>query len=119
ESGLTVKGYVDSDYAGDINGRKSTTGYVFTLFGRTISWVSKLQSVVAMLTMEEYVAAAQTSKEAVWLKMVLEELGHEQKNIAIFCDNQCALYLARNLTFHSNAKHIQVQYHFVHEKVEE
>ncbi|GKE89518.1 retrovirus-related pol polyprotein from transposon TNT 1-94, partial [Tanacetum coccineum] len=65
ESGLTIKGYVDSDYAGDQDGSKSTTGYVFTLSGETVSWVSKLQSVVAMLTTEaEYVAAAQASKEA-------------------------------------------------------
>ncbi|GKB86563.1 retrovirus-related pol polyprotein from transposon TNT 1-94 [Tanacetum coccineum] len=74
ESGLTVKGYVDSDYAGDLDGSKSTTGYVFTLSGGTVSWVSKLQSVVAMSTTEaEYVAAAQASKEALWLKMLLEE----------------------------------------------
>ncbi|GJU92725.1 retrovirus-related pol polyprotein from transposon TNT 1-94 [Tanacetum coccineum] len=120
ESGLTVKGYVDSDYAGDLDGSKSTTGYVFTLSGGIVSWVSKLQSVVAMSTTEaEYVAAAQASKEAVWLKMLLEELGHEQEKITLFCDNQSALYLARNPTFHSKTKHIRVQYHFVREKVEE
>nr|GEZ21600.1 Gag-Pol polyprotein [Tanacetum cinerariifolium] len=59
DSDLIVTGYVDSDYAGDLDESKSTIGYVFTLFGRTISWVSKLQSVVAMSTTEaEYVAAA-------------------------------------------------------------
>nr|GEW03619.1 Gag-Pol polyprotein [Tanacetum cinerariifolium] len=52
ESGLTVKGYVDSDYAGDLDRSKSTTGYAFTLSGGTVSWASKLQSVVAMSTME-------------------------------------------------------------------
>ena len=120
ESGLTVKGYVDSDYAGDLDGSKSTTGYAFTLSGGTVSWVSKLQTVVAMSTTEaEYVAAAQAIKEAVWLKMFLEELGHEQEKITLFCDNQSALYLARNPTFHSKTKHIRVQYHFVREKVEE
>nr|GEW95285.1 Gag-Pol polyprotein [Tanacetum cinerariifolium] len=98
---LIVKGYVDSDYAGDIDGGKSTTGYVFALCGKIVSWVSKLQSVVAMSTTEaEYVAAAQASKEVVWLKMLLEELGHEQEKITLFCDNQSALYLARNPTFH-------------------
>ncbi|GJZ65614.1 retrovirus-related pol polyprotein from transposon TNT 1-94 [Tanacetum coccineum] len=113
-------GYVNSDYAGDLDGSKSTTGYVFTLCGGTVSWVSKLQSVVVMSTTEvEYVAAAQASKEAVWLKMLLEELGHEQEKITLFCDNQSALYLARNPTFHSKTKHIRVQYHFVCEKVEE
>ncbi|GKA90105.1 hypothetical protein Tco_0811917 [Tanacetum coccineum] len=120
DSDLIVKGYVDSDYAGDLDGSKSTTGYVFTLSGGTVSWVSKLQSVVAMSTTEaEYVAAAQASKEAVWLKMLLEELGHKQEKITLFCDNQSALYLARNPAFHSKTKHIRVQYYFVHEKVEE
>ncbi|GJY89530.1 retrovirus-related pol polyprotein from transposon TNT 1-94 [Tanacetum coccineum] len=81
---------------------------------------SKLQSVVAMPTTEaEYVVAAQASKEAVWLKMLLEELGHKQEKITLFCDNQSALYLARNPVFHSKTKHIRVQYHFVREKLEE
>ncbi|GKD70219.1 retrovirus-related pol polyprotein from transposon TNT 1-94 [Tanacetum coccineum] len=120
DSDLIVTGYVDSDYAGDLDGSKSTTGYVFTLSGGTVSWVSKLQSVVAMSTTEaEYVAAAQASKEAVWLKMLLEELGYKQEKITLFCDNQSALYLARNPAFHSKTKHIRVQYHFVREKVEE
>ncbi|GKA65360.1 retrovirus-related pol polyprotein from transposon TNT 1-94 [Tanacetum coccineum] len=120
ELDLIVKGYVDSDYACDLDGSKSTTGYVFTLSGGTVSWVLKLLSVVAMSTIEaEYVAVAQASKEAVWLKMLLEELGHEQEKITLFYDNQSALYLARNPTFHSKTKHIRVQYHFVHEKAEE
>ncbi|GJY11344.1 retrovirus-related pol polyprotein from transposon TNT 1-94 [Tanacetum coccineum] len=117
---MAKPGYVDSNYVGDLEGSKSTTGYVFTLSGGTVSWVSKLQSVVAMSTTEaEYVAAAQASKEAVWLKMLLEELGYKQEKITLFCDNQSAMYLARNPTFHSKTKHIRVQYHFVREKVEE
>ncbi|GJZ57254.1 retrovirus-related pol polyprotein from transposon TNT 1-94 [Tanacetum coccineum] len=109
DSDLIVKGYVDSDYACDLDGSKSTTGYVFTLSGGTVSWVSKLQSVVAMSTTEaKYVAAAQASKEAVWLKMLLEELRHKKEKITLFCDNQSALYLARNLSFHSKTKHIRV-----------
>ncbi|GKC23798.1 hypothetical protein Tco_1025948 [Tanacetum coccineum] len=71
------------------------------------------------LILAEYVAAAQASKETVWLKMLLEELGHRKEKITLFCDNQSALYLARNLTFHLKTKHIRVQYHFVREKVEE
>ncbi|GJU79718.1 retrovirus-related pol polyprotein from transposon TNT 1-94 [Tanacetum coccineum] len=119
DSDLIVTGYVDSDYACDLDRSKSTTGYVFTLSGRTVSWVSKLQSVIAMSTTEaEYVAAAQANKEAVWLKMLLEELGYKHEKITLFCDNQSALYLARNPTFHSKTKHIRVQYHFVRVKVE-
>ncbi|KAE8680667.1 Thioredoxin superfamily protein, putative isoform 2 [Hibiscus syriacus] len=83
-------------------------------------WVSKLQSVVATSTTEaEYVAATQASKEAIWLKMLLEELGHNQEHVSLFCDSQSALHLARNPVFHSRTKHIQVQYHFIREKVEE
>ncbi|GKA75957.1 retrovirus-related pol polyprotein from transposon TNT 1-94 [Tanacetum coccineum] len=85
EPDLIVKGHVDSDYAGDLDGSKSTTRYVFTFYGGALSWVSKLRSVVAMSTIEvEYVAAAQASKEAVWLKMLLEELGHEQRKVLYF-----------------------------------
>ena len=70
-------------------------------------------------TEAEYVAATQASKEAMWLKMVPEELSYEQKKISLFCDSQSALHLARNPAFHSKTKHIRVQYHFVREKVEE
>ncbi|GKB85665.1 hypothetical protein Tco_0957937 [Tanacetum coccineum] len=91
DSDLVVTGYVDSDYVGDLDGSKSTIGYVITLFGGTVSWVSKLQSVVAMSTIEaEYVAAAQASKEAIWLKMLLEEIGYKHEKITLFCDNQSA-----------------------------
>ncbi|GJY40070.1 retrovirus-related pol polyprotein from transposon TNT 1-94 [Tanacetum coccineum] len=80
-----IKGTSD---VGDLDGSKLTIGYVFTLSVGTVSWVSKLQSVVAMSTTKaEYVAAAQASKEAVWLKMLLEELGYKQEKITLFCDN--------------------------------
>ena len=119
-SDFVVRGYVDSDYAGDLDESKSTTGYVFTLASGAVSWVSKLQSIVATSTTEaEYVAATQASKEAMWLKMVMEELGHKQEKISLFCDSQSAVHLARNPAFHSKTKHIRVQYHFVREKVEE
>ncbi|KAE8705939.1 putative ribonuclease H protein [Hibiscus syriacus] len=78
-SNLLINGHVDSDYAWDLDKSKSTTGYVFKIAGGAVSWVSKLQSVAATSTTEaEYVAATQASKEAIWLKMLLEELGHNQ-----------------------------------------
>ena len=61
--------------AGDRDNRRSTTGYVFTVGGTTISWVSKIQSVVALSTTEvEYVAATEASKEMIWLQRFLDEL---------------------------------------------
>ena len=60
--------YVDSDMAGDKDSRRSTTGYVFTIGGTTVSWISKLQKVVALsITEAEYVAATEASKEMIWL----------------------------------------------------
>ncbi|KAE8656252.1 Retrovirus-related Pol polyprotein from transposon TNT 1-94 [Hibiscus syriacus] len=119
-SNLLINGYVDSDYAGDLDKSKSTTGYVFKVAGGAVSCVLKLQSVVATSTTEaEYVAATQASKEAIWLKMLLEELGHNQEYVSLFCDSQSALHLVRNPTFHSRTKHIRVQYHFIRENVEE
>ncbi|GJU18156.1 hypothetical protein Tco_1146122 [Tanacetum coccineum] len=94
-SDLTITGYVDSDYA-------------------------CILMEINQPSEAEYVAKyALSSKEAVWLKMLLEELGHKQEKITLFCDNQSALYLASNPAFHSKTKRIRVQYHFVREKVEE
>ncbi|KAL4323155.1 hypothetical protein GQ457_11G027600 [Hibiscus cannabinus] len=119
-SDFLISGYVDSDYAPDLDKSKSTTGYVFTIAGGAVSWVSKLQSVVATsITEAEYVAATQASKEAIWLKMLVEELGHKQEYVSLFCESQSALHLARNHAFHSRTKHIRVPYHFIREKVEE
>ncbi|KAH9753878.1 Integrase catalytic domain-containing protein [Citrus sinensis] len=112
-SEFTVRGYVDSDFAGDLDKRKSlskrksTTGYVFTFAGAAVSWVSKLQTVVALSTTEvEYMAATQACKEVIWIQRLLEELGHKQEKISMFCDSQSALHIARNPAFHSRTKHI-------------
>ncbi|KAH9681067.1 Integrase catalytic domain-containing protein [Citrus sinensis] len=119
-SEFTVRGYVDSDFAGDLDKRKSTTGYVFTLARAAVSWVSKLQTVVALSTTEaEYMAATQACKESIWIQRLLEELGHGQEKISVFGDSQSALHIARNPAFHSRTKHIGVQYHFVREVVED
>jgi hypothetical protein len=62
--------------AGDKDSRRSTTGCVFTIGGTTVSWISKLQKVVALSTIEaEYVAATEASKEMIWLQRFMEELG--------------------------------------------
>ncbi|KAH9670648.1 hypothetical protein KPL70_017055 [Citrus sinensis] len=119
-SKFTVRGYVDSDFAGDLDKRKSTTGYVFILAGIAVSWISKLQTVVVLSTTEaEYMAATQACKEAIWIQRLLEEHGHKQEKISMFCDSQSVLPIARNLAFYSRTKHIGVQYHFVREVVED
>jgi hypothetical protein len=119
-SNIVLQGYVDSDMAGDKDSRRSTTGYVFTVGGTTISWISKLQKVVALSTMEvEYVVATEASKEMIWLQRFMEELGKKQENNRLYCDSQSAIHLAKNSTFHSNTKHIQLRYHFIRSILED
>ncbi|XP_047326750.1 secreted RxLR effector protein 161-like [Impatiens glandulifera] len=75
--GTKLVGYVDSNYANDRDNRKSTTYYVFTLYGSCISWKSQLQPIVALSTTEsEYVATTKAFKEAIWLRAVLYALHH-------------------------------------------
>ncbi|KAH9797006.1 hypothetical protein KPL71_005721 [Citrus sinensis] len=112
-------GYCDFDFAGDLDKRRSTTGYVFTLARGPVSWRSILQSTIALSTTEaEYMAATEAVKEAIWLKGLLGDLGVIQENIAVFCDNQSAIFLAKNQTYHARTKHINVKYHYVREIIE-
>ncbi|KAE8703438.1 cytochrome P450 71A9-like [Hibiscus syriacus] len=103
-------GYVDADLAGNVDIRRSTTGYVYTLGGTAVSWVSQLQKIVALSTTEtEYVVVTEASKEMVWLQSFLEELGKKQENNVLYCDSQSAIHLAKKLSFHSRTKHIQLR----------
>ncbi|GKC63544.1 retrovirus-related pol polyprotein from transposon TNT 1-94 [Tanacetum coccineum] len=77
---------------------KSTTSYVFTIGGTTISWMSRLQKSVALSTTEaKYMAISKAAKELIWLKNFLLELGMQQEDCVLYCDNQSAVFLAKNL----------------------
>ncbi|KAL5754948.1 hypothetical protein ACOSP7_023168 [Xanthoceras sorbifolium] len=116
----TLTGYVDADLAGNVDIRKSTTGYVYTLGGTAVSWVSQLQKIVALSTTEaEYVVVTEASKEMVWLQSFLEELGKKQEDNVLYCDSQSAIHLAKNPSFHSRTKHIQLRYHFIRSLLED
>eukprot|EP00253_Pinus_taeda_P024830 PITA_24830 len=117
---LDIHGFVDADWVGDLDHRRSTSGYVFNLFGGAVSWMSKKQSVVALSTTEvEYMAATHASKEAVWLQRLCSSMGLVQGAIRIDCDSQSAIFLAKNPAYQSKTKHIDVQYHFVRDMIEE
>jgi len=105
---------VDVDYLGDLDKRRSTTGYVFTLVGGAISWMSKLQETFALSTTEaENIAASDASKEAIWLKGLLYEIGRTQEKVNVLCDSQSVIHLATNPAYRGNTKHIDVRYHFL------
>jgi len=113
-------GYVDSNYAGDLDKRRSTTGYVFTLSQAPMSWRSILQSTISLSTTEaEYMAMMEAMKEAIWLQGLLDDLGIEQDLLKISCDSKSAIYLAKNQVYHVRTKHIDVRFHFVREILDE
>ncbi|KAL0420696.1 UNVERIFIED_CONTAM: Retrovirus-related Pol polyprotein from transposon TNT 1-94 [Sesamum latifolium] len=107
--------YSDSDYAGDLEDRKSTSGYVFLLSSGAISWSSKKQPVVSLSTTEaEFIAAASCACQVVWLKRVLGKLGQNQdKSTLIYCDSSSAIKLSKNPVMHGRSKHIDVRFHFL------
>lgn len=141
-----LQGYTDADWAGDHDTRRSTSGYIFNVGSGANSWSSKRQPTVALSSCEaEYMGQTQATKEAVWLKFLLHELNApsskdlssaaSSKNLSsentntitspglyfviIHCDNQGAIALAKNPQAHARSKHIDIQWHYQREKIED
>ncbi len=117
---IALRGFCDADWAGDTNDRRSTTGYVFLVGDGVISWKCKKQPTIALSTTEaEYMATSHCTKEAIWLRQLLADVGYVQEGAtSIMCDNQGCIALAKNPTHHSRTKHIDIQHHFIREKLE-
>nr|GEX49023.1 hypothetical protein [Tanacetum cinerariifolium] len=112
-----LKGYCDSDWAGSIEDRRSTSGYCF-LFGTTVvSWRSKKQATVALSSTEaEYVSATESACQAVWLRRILADMGQVQVEATnIMCDN--IFMLARNPILHGRTKHMEIKHHYIRELI--
>ena len=118
---MTLKANCDADWAGDANERRSTTGYVFSVGMGAVSWNCKKQPTIALSTTEaEYMALSHSTKEAIWIRKLLADVGFDQEGaMCIMCDNQGCITLAKNPTHHSRTKHIDVQHHFIRVKLEE
>ena len=114
-----LMGFSDSDWGGDRVTRQSTTAFVFMVSGGAVSWESKLQATVAKSSCEaEYMALCSAVSEAVYLRRLLSELGHGGSGpVVIYVDNQGAIQLAHNPAHHRLTKHIDIQYHFIRERV--
>ena len=115
-----LKAYADSDWAGCVETRKSTSGHVCCLGSNTISWRSKKQPIVALSSTEaEYIALCAATQEVVWMRRLLKGVAHEQLGATVvYEDNQGAMSLSRNSKDHARTKHIDVKYHYVREAVE-
>jgi len=103
-SSKEVLGYCDADWGGDLEDKRSTTGFVFMIGDGAISWSSKRQPTITLSTTEaEYMANTQARKEAVWITKLMMDLGYmeEKKMMVIRCDNQGAISLTKNPTHHA------------------
>lgn len=115
-----LHGYCDSDWASDIDKRRSCTGFLFKMSGGAITWSSKRQPTIALSTTEaEYMAMTSAIQEALWLKQLANEVHYQIKNINIFCDNQGAIKLAESDAFRPRTKHIDIKYHFIRKYIED
>ncbi|CAK9816458.1 Retrovirus-related Pol polyprotein from transposon TNT 1-94 [Anthophora quadrimaculata] len=117
-----LRAYTDTDWAGDIDDRRSCSGNVIVLAGGPVSWKSKKQSSVSLSTMEaEYVALSEISREIVYMNRLLNHIGCKEcveTPIVVHCDNQCAIELTKNAVFHNRSKHIDIGYHYTRELVD-
>ena len=113
--GIRLVGYTDSDWAGSVVDRKSTSGCCFSLGSTTVLWFSRKHKSVALSSAEpEYMAASQASCEALWLhKLLVNLFGQELRPTMIYCDNQSCIQLSENPVFHDRSKHIEIMYHFI------
>jgi hypothetical protein len=116
---LCLNAYCDADWAGDPDDRRSTTGYVVYLGLNIVSWSSKKHVTVSRSSTEaEYRSLAMTTSELLWLQSLLTELGQLSTTMPVlWCDNLGATFLAANPVFHARTKHIELDFHFVREKL--
>ena len=115
-----VEIFADADWAGSITDRRSTIGYCTYVWGNLVTWRSKKQSVVARSSAEaEFRALSQGICEGMWLRRLLKELRIPiEESMMVFCDNQAAISIAKNPVHHDRTKHVELDRHFIKEKVE-
>ncbi|RVW44140.1 Retrovirus-related Pol polyprotein from transposon RE1 [Vitis vinifera] len=118
--GKKVEIYTDADWAGSTDDRRSTTGYCNYVWGNLVTWGSKKQSVVARSSVEaKFKAIAQGMCEGLWLQKLLKELHITIKlPLKLHCDNKATIIISHNPVQHDKTKHIEVDRHFIKEKIE-
>jgi hypothetical protein len=116
-----IVGYTDSDWAGDVDDRKSTSGFVFCLGSGPITWSCKKQHAHALSSTEaEYRAAVLASQEALWLRQLMTEFGFPpDRPTLLWCDNQSAIHISRNPVEHQRTKHIELHMHFIRQLIQD
>jgi hypothetical protein len=120
QESLNLHGYCDSDWAGDLDDRKSTAGWVMMLSGGAVSWQCKKQKSPAQSSCEaEYVAGGIIASEISWLRGLFDELDISLPPTLVESDSQSAMAMALNPVFHERSKHIELKWHLLRQMVEE
>ena len=118
QSSLRLHGYADADWGTCPDSRKSMSGYCMFLGDSLISWKSKKQSTVGRSLAEaEYRSLVAITSEISWLTALLQDFGVKVDLTMAYCDNQAAIHIASNPSFHESTKHIEIDCHFIREKV--
>jgi chaperone required for assembly of F1-ATPase len=120
---LEVIGYSDSDFAGCIDSRKSTSGYIFLMASGVVSWRSAKQTLTATSTMEaEFVSCFEATSHGVWLKSFISGLrimDSISRPLRMYCNNSAAVFMAKNNKSGSRSKHIDIKYLAIRERIKE
>jgi len=116
---MMVSAFSDADWAGCPDDRRSIGGFAVFLGCNLVSWCAKKQHTVSRSSTEaEYKALANATAEVMWIQKLLDELGVQHPRAArLWCDNIGAKYLSANPVFHARTKHIEIDFHFVRERV--
>ncbi|GJU67257.1 ribonuclease H-like domain-containing protein [Tanacetum coccineum] len=116
---VSLEAFVDADWAKCVVTRKSVTGFCIKLNGSLVSWKSKKQNTLSKSSAEaEYRAMASVTSEIVWILKILKDLNWEHfMPVNMFCDSQAAIKIAANPVFHERTKHLEIDLHFVREKI--
>jgi hypothetical protein len=113
-----LHGYCDSDFAADVDSRRSTTAFTFILHGGAVSWGSLTQKTVAASTVEaEFMAISTAAKEALWMQKLMRSLGQEVMPLQIYSDSQGAIALAKGEAISARSKHIAVHFFFSRDRI--
>ncbi|CAL9129964.1 unnamed protein product [Musa textilis] len=114
----TLVGFIDSDYATDLDKRRSLTGYIFCIGDCAINWKASLQPVVALsITETEYMTVTKAIKEVLWLRDLFGKLFQHQGVTTIYCDSQSTIHLTKDQMYHERTKYIDVKCHFIRDTI--